>query len=369
MAFAAQKSAAGENGSGIAFDYRGTEVLAAWRYIPFLRWGLVTKIDAVEAFAPVRQLEIIVISVGALIVLIGVFVALAISGTVTRPILSLQKGAEAIAAGDLGHRVGTEANDEVGRLARSFDAMTDALVRDIARREKAEESIKALNDDLLHHVRQLEETNKELEAFSYSVSHDLRSPLRSIDGFSLALLEDYADKLDAEGKDYLERVRSATQRMAQLIEDLLKLSRVARLEMKRDRVNLSDIAKNIAGRLAKNHPERSVEFSIADGLIAYGDERLLTVALENLFSNAWKFSEKKPQTVIKFGAIQKDGEPAYFVKDNGAGFDMTYAHKLFNPFQRLHRETEFSGTGIGLATVKVRIESELEKGATVYFTL
>jgi PAS domain S-box-containing protein len=263
--------------------------------------------------------------------------------------------------------------DETGGIIRSV-----GMVHDITERKMAEEEIRNLNEELKHKVAQLESANQELEAFSYSVSHDLRSPLRSIDGFSLALLEDYAGKLDTEGKDYLERVRGATQRMAQLIDDLLKLSRVTRMEMKRDRLDLSALAARIAGKLRNSRPERTAEFIVADDLTAFGDERLLTVALENLFANAWKFAEKKPQTVIEFGATLLDGKAVYFVKDNGAGFDMAYADKLFNPFQRLHQETEFPGTGIGLATVKrivnrhggrVWIEGELEKGATVYFTL
>lgn len=378
IALAAQKAALGETGSGLTYDYHGTQVLAAWRYLPSLRWGLVTKIDTVEAFAPVRQLQTIVISAGTLIVLIGVFTALVVAGTVTRSIYELQKGAEAVAAGDLGHRLGTAARDEIGSLSRSFDAMTEALSRDIARREKAENDIRSLNEDLQHHVRQLEESNRELEAFSYSVSHDLRSPLRSIDGFSLALLEDHSDKLDDEGKEYLARVRAATQRMGQLIDDLLKLSRLARMEMNREQVDLSALAAGVASRLRHNHPERQAEFIITHGLTALGDERLLTVALENLFGNAWKFSEKTPRTVIEFGVTDAGGDPAFFVKDNGAGFDMAYANKLFNPFQRLHHAAEFSGTGIGLATVKriinrhggrVWIEGAVDKGTTVYFTL
>jgi light-regulated signal transduction histidine kinase (bacteriophytochrome) len=256
--------------------------------------------------------------------------------------------------------------------------MTEALARDREGREKAEMEVRKLNDDLRNHVVQLEESNKELDAFSYSVSHDLRSPLRSIDGFSLALLEDYGNKLDSDGRDYLERVRGATQRMSQLIDDLLKLSRIARFEMKRERVDLGSLANTIAQRLRQNHPERSVNFVMADGLIAYGDERLLTIALENLFANAWKFSETRPGTVIELGAILQSGTVVYFVKDNGVGFDMAYADKLFNPFQRLHRQAEFAGTGIGLATVKriinrhrgrVWIESKMNEGTTVFFTL
>jgi signal transduction histidine kinase len=378
LALAAQKAAAGEHGSGIAYDYRGTKVLAAWRFVPLLRWGLVTKIDVSEAFAPVGQLGKYFLIVGAVLLLLGTLSAWALAAAITRPVRALQTGAEAIAAGDLDQQVATGSKDELGRLASAFDAMTESLARDRAGREKAEAEVRKLNEDLRHHVRQLEESNRELDAFSYSVSHDLRSPLRGIDGFSLALLEDQADKLDAGGRDYLDRIRSATQRMSQLIDDLLKLSRVARFEMKPERVDLSALAAGMAAHLQQNHPGRSAEFIIAEHLIAYGDERLLTVVLENLFANAWKFSEKTPRSMIEFGAELRSDEAVYFVKDNGAGFDMAYADKLFNPFQRLHTVSEFSGTGIGLATVKriisrhggrVWIASEKGKGTTVYFTL
>jgi signal transduction histidine kinase len=374
----AQKAAQGETGSGLTSDYGGTEVLAAWRYIPSLRWGLVTKINAAEAFAPVTQLKIIIITVGIFMVLAGVLAAVAISRSVTRPIQALQQGAEAVAAGDLRQRVGTKAQDEIGRLSRSFDSMTEALARDLAHREKTEEEIKKLNEDLKHHVRQLEESNKELEAFSYSVSHDLRSPLRSIVGFSQALLEDHAAKLDSEGRNFLDRIIAATTRMGRLIDDLLKMSRVSRHAMTREQVDLSALARNITGRLRDSQPERDAEFIVADGLKAYGDERLLGVMLENLLANAWKFSENTPRTVVEFGVTRLQDLPAFFVRDNGAGFDMAYVDKLFNPFQRLHRDSEFCGTGIGLATVKrivnrhggrVWIEGEVGKGTTVYFTL
>ena len=378
VAHPAQMAARGEDGSGITRDYQGTEVLAAWRYIPFLRWGLVTKITADEAFAPIAQLRTFFMAAGFFVVALGAIAALAISKTITGPLRSLQEGAEAIAGGDLDRHVGTNARDEVGQLSRAFDVMTDALVHDITERKYAEEKIKKLNEDLEHHVAQLVQSNKELEAFSYSVSHDLRSPLRGIDGFSLALLEDYAHKFDDTGRDYLERIRLASQRMAQLIDDLLNLSRITRREMKRERVDLSRIAQDIADRLKKNHPERTVEFVVSGGLTAYGDERLLRIALENLFGNAWKFTGAHQQGRIEFGSAQPDGRAAFFLKDDGAGFDMTYVDKLFGPFQRLHASSDFPGTGIGLATVqriihrhggRVWIEGEVEKGATVYFTL
>ncbi len=376
--YAAQKATLGENGSGIAIDYAEREVLAAWRYLPSLRWGLVVKIETSETFAPVRQLRTIVITVGILTLLFGVFGALSIAKTVTGPVEVLQQGAEAIALGDLSHRVGTDAHDEIGRLSRSFDMMTEALVRDIERRNTAEEEIRKLNQNLQRHVQLLEESNRELEAFSYSVSHDLRSPLRSVVGFSQALVEDYADKLDSGGKDSFGRIIAATKRMGQLIDDLLNLSRISRTEMNRKRVNLSTMAAAISGRFRESQPERQVEFVIAEGLIVHGDEHLLNVALENLLGNAWKFTGNQASAVIEFGTATCGGSEAFFVRDNGSGFDMVYVEKLFNPFQRLHTTTEFPGTGIGLATVKriinrhggrVWIEGECNKGTTVYFTV
>jgi len=219
--------------------------------------------------------------------------------------------------------------------------------------------------------------NEELEAFAYSVSHDLRAPLRGIDGFSQVLLEDYPDKLDEQGKDYLQRVRTASQRMAQLIDDMLSLSRVTRSEMQRTTVDLSELAEMIAMELKESQPERQVEFTVAKGLTANGDARLIRVLLENLLDNAWKFTNKHPNARIEFGVTQHEGKQAYFVRDDGIGFDMTYADKLFGAFQRLHSTDEFSGTGIGLATVQriihrhggsVWAEGTVGQGATFYFT-
>ncbi|MBI2519101.1 MAG: hypothetical protein HYV97_01730 [Bdellovibrio sp.] len=224
----------------------------------------------------------------------------------------------------------------------------------------------------------LESVNKELEAFSYSVSHDLRAPLRGLDGFSQALLEDYKDKLDNRGKEYLGYVRSSSQQMAQLIDDLLNLSRMTRSELHREKVNLSEIVQSITETLIKTNPERDVEFRIADSLMAFVDRRLIKIAFENLLGNAWKFTSKRKHTIIEFGSCEHEGGRAFFIRDNGAGFDMAYASKLFGAFQRLHAATEYPGTGIGLATVrriinrhggKIWAEGFVDQGATFYFTL
>jgi PAS domain S-box-containing protein len=253
-----------------------------------------------------------------------------------------------------------------------------AIIRDITRRKRAEEKIKTLNDDLKRRSAELEAANKELKTFAYSVSHDLRSPLRAIDGFSNALVNNCWEKLDPRSKNDLQRVRAASQRMGQLIDDMLALSRVTRSEMRCTAVDLSALAESILTELQKNQPERKVEFFIAPKLVVNADSNLLRIALENLLGNAWKFTAKRPKAQIELGLTSHDGKQAYFVRDDGAGFDMAYAGKLFGAFQRLHRVAEFEGTGIGLATVQriihrhggvVWAEGAVEKGATFYFTL
>jgi PAS domain S-box-containing protein len=257
-----------------------------------------------------------------------------------------------------------------------------SAVMDVTGQREAEKEIKKLNESLERRVRErtdeLQASNRELESFAYSVSHDLRAPLRIIDGFSHALLEDYDDKLDVQGKDYLRRVRASTQMMALLIDDMLKLSRITRTEMNIEKVNLTRIARSVIDELQKSQPERLINIKIADGLEDTADARLMRVALENLLGNAWKFTGKQAEAVIEFGATKEGERKVYFIRDNGAGFDMAYVDKLFAPFQRLHTMEEYPGTGIGLATVrriiqrhggKAWAEGQAGKGATFYFSL
>ena len=264
--------------------------------------------------------------------------------------------------------------DEINNLARSLHDYQLRL-------NVTQNNLLQLNNELEERVRartsELQTINKELEAFSYSVSHDLRAPLRSIDGFSQAIIDDYGERLDDMGKDYLRRVRSSAQHMAALIDDLLKLSRIARIELNKSLVNLSQLAHTKLQQLQEQDSQRSVVINIADNIYAEGDEQLLNILIDNLLSNAWKYSSKTIDPVIEFGCQELNSDRIYYVKDNGAGFDTKYVGKIFQVFQRLHGN-EYEGTGIGLATVsriidrhngRIWAESEPNKGATFFFSL
>jgi signal transduction histidine kinase len=365
--------------------------------------------------ASVRQTLFVVIGVAGAILAIGVALGYVLISRFVTPIKALTAGAASMQLeagtgsgqnekealyGALGRYLETpvrpHSTDEIGDLTSAFNAMAGRLhdlIGDLrqshrtleavsAQRQQAEEEVRGLNATLEQQVRdrtsQLEAANRELESFSYSVSHDLRAPLRGLDGFSRALLEDYDNVLDEEGRDYLRRIRAASQHMGCLIDDILNLARVSRSELHRAPIDLSGLAASVADDLRRSDPSRNVTFVIAPNLRATGDPRLLRILLENLLHNACKFSSTRPAATIECGQSVQDGSTAYFVRDNGVGFDMAYAHKLFGAFQRLHTEAEFPGTGVGLATVqrivnrhggRVWAESEIGRGATFSFTL
>ena len=255
---------------------------------------------------------------------------------------------------------------------------TELLRRQARLLQESEQAAHELADARAELVRDLEHKNRELESFSYAVSHDLRAPLRRIESFGRAIQESQGERLDDDGRRYLERVREASRQMSQLIDDVLHLSRVTRAEIREHEVDLSALVSLLLDRMREAEPARSVEVRVRPGITVTGDGQLLRVAIENLLENAWKFTGREPAARIEFGMTNVAGEPTYFVRDNGAGFDMAYAERLFGPFQRLHLASEFPGTGIGLATVqriihrhggRVWAEGMLGQGATFHFTI
>jgi signal transduction histidine kinase len=315
-----------------------------------------------------------------LIVLMVSMVAIALSSKaqafISAPLLTLAQTANTINRfKDYSLRARTDRQDELGQLVQAFNGMLDTIELQNRALLHANEH---LEDEVEARTTELRATNRELEAFTYSVSHDLRSPLRSVDGFSAALLEDCGEKLDGVGKEYIGRIRAASQRMGNLIDSLLHLSRVSRQDMKLSSVDLAQMAQEIFENLRAGNPERQVEFVCPERLMANGDRDLLRIVLENLLGNAWKYSGKTDSARVELSAYDRNGEMVYCVRDNGAGFDMKYVDKLFGPFQRLHRDQEFEGLGIGLATVarivhrhggEIWAEAQIDKGAAFYFTL
>jgi signal transduction histidine kinase len=300
----------------------------------------------------------------ALIAMIKIGGSWFIHRDVLAPVARLQHAAQQVAAGNWSFEFGGGGADEIGQLTRSLGSMTQALRNSLGQVERSNQELAALN--------------KELEAFSYSVSHDLRGPLRSMDGFSLVLLEDYGDKLDAEGKDALGRIRAASQRMGGLIDDLLRLSQVTRAKLKLKRVDLSGMAQAVAASLQGDRSGRNVEWAIEGGMTITADAELMRILMQNLLQNAWKFTGKTEKAAIRVGTLERDSRKVCFVADNGVGFDMAYADRLFGAFQRLHHAADFPGTGIGLAIVQrvihrhngeIWAQAKEGQGATFFFTI
>ncbi|MHB8709170.1 MAG: sensor histidine kinase [Desulfuromonadales bacterium] len=278
---------------------------------------------------------------------------------VGKGIANLQLGAAAIGAGDFRHVIPVAGEDEFAEVARAFNRMSGALAEsraaleeEVAARKRNAERIEQLNRELSANVSQLLGANQELDAFAYAVSHDLRAPLRAMAGFSQALLEDFADKLDGEARDYLDEIIIGSRHMGQLIDGLLTLSRSTRGELRHDPVDVSAMAERIRRELELPQPKRRVTWHIEPGLCATGDERMIEIVMRNLLDNAWKYTAGNTEPVIRVSAEMEGSQRFFCVADNGAGFDMAHAGKLFQPFQRLHRQDEFPGIGIGLATVQ-----------------
>jgi signal transduction histidine kinase len=327
------------------------------------------------------------LGIAGLVALAALLVAYGVSRwlqrAVTRPLAAIAQAAKEVSdKGNYSVRVDRLGDDEVGYLAGTFNHMLAEIETSTRELKRSNAEVLRLNAELEQRVAertsQLEYTNRELEAFCYSVSHDLRAPLRSIDGFSQALIEDFPREVPEEAQRYLGRIRSATQRMAQLIEDLLNLSRVSRGELQRQEIDVAEIARHVVAELQQRDPGRRVAVTVWDGMHANADGRLVRTALENLVGNAWKFTAKCDAPRIEIGVLADGARATFFVRDNGAGFDMAFADKLFGAFQRLHSVNEYAGTGIGLATVqrivhrhggRVWADAKPGKGAVFYFTL
>jgi signal transduction histidine kinase len=348
------------------------------------RLGTLYLVSDTKAVSDTLRLSGLIALVMVGIALLAAYLlAAALQGRISRPILALANAAAAVSERqDYSVRVPPVGRDELGVLTDGFNQMLGRIeeqertLRGYA--TELEQRVAERTQELERRAAELQAANSELDAFAYSVSHDLRAPLRSIDGFSQVLLEDYAARLDDPGRDSLHRVRAASQRMATLIDDLLKLARVTRAEMRTEPVDLSSMARDIVIDIRRAAPDRQVDFAITSDLQTQGDSRLLRVALDNLLRNSWKYTGKQPKPRVEFTAIEENGDRVFVIKDNGAGFDMQYADKLFGVFQRLHSAAEFEGTGVGLATVRriinrhggrIWAEGAVDQGATFFFTL
>jgi signal transduction histidine kinase len=360
----------------------GTRWLGASDAIEGTPWHIRVEFPDHVVFAQTKGLLRNTILIGLLVTGLGAIGGWVIGRRLMGPLRVLTQAAAKVADGTAPAHVPLERNDEIGELATAFNTMAARVAEG---RQHLETRVAERTNELARALEQLEEdakqlarSNRELEAFSYTISHDLRAPLRSIDGFSDALLSDYADRLDETGKGYLTRVRRAATRMGQLIDDLLELARVSRVELITSPVALDALATRLVRDLRERDPRRAVDVLIQADTPAQGDARLLALVLQNLLENAWKFTSRRANARIEFG-VSGEGPPAtYFVRDNGVGFDMAHSAKLFGIFQRLHSVDEFPGTGVGLAIVqriierhggRIWVEAKPDDGATFFFTL
>jgi len=367
-----QAGLSGKDGVAFYNDYRNVPVIGAYKWLPEYNMCLITEVDQSEAYAPINSMAMTMLSIVSLLALIVVAAGFFLARTITQPLARLVAGAAEIGRyGHLDRKVGTEDKDEIGELSRAFDRMAMEL-------KMTTVSIDELELRIHERTAQLEAANRELEAFSYSVSHDLRAPLRAIDGYTRILLEDYRPLLDDEGKRICSVISEGAHKMSDLIDDLLTFSRLGRSALNPSNIDMEAMARAVFQELTTGQSLKRIDFELDSVPPAMGDPALLRQVWANLLSNSIKFSQKKKRAVIKVRGEKTEIETVYSVQDNGVGFDMQYVNKLFGVFQRLHSVKDFEGNGVGLALVqrvihrhggRVWAEGETGKGATFYFTL
>jgi signal transduction histidine kinase len=367
-----QAGLAGNDGVAFYNDYRNVPVIGAYKWLPEYNMCLITEVDQAEAYAPVNSMAGTMITIVSVLVLIVLAAGFFLARTITQPLARLVAGAAEIGRhGHLDRKIGTDARDEIGELSRAFDRMGMEL-------KQTTVSIDELEQRIHERTAQLEAANRELEAFSYSVSHDLRAPLRAIDGYTRILLEDYQPMLDDEGKRICAVISEGAHKMSDLIDDLLTFSRLGRAALNPSDIDMEAMARSVFQELTTAQSRKRIDFQVETLPPVPGDPALLRQVWVNLLSNSIKFSQKKKRAVIRVRGERSDNEIRYTVQDNGVGFDMQYVDKLFGVFQRLHSVKDFEGNGVGLALVqrvihrhggRVWAEGEIDKGATFYFTL
>ncbi|MBU2102041.1 MAG: HAMP domain-containing protein [Candidatus Omnitrophica bacterium] len=364
----------GKQGAGLSTDYRGRSVLAVWRPLPTFRLGMIVKIDAKEVFTAAEKLRNSLIRISVVLIVVVVIIAIFLARSISRPIKNLTNTSKIISGGELSARVNINTKDEIGELAVSFNQMTDKLL-------EAKANVEKKNKEIEEQKRLLEESSKELDSFVYTASHDLRAPLRGIEGLVKFIEEDYADKFDTQGNDYLKRIRIGVTRMKQLIDDLLTLSRISRIKNPFEDVAMGELVSSVISRVEFDITQHNIELAVARNMPAVRCDRIkMQEVFFNLISNAIKFSSKNKDVRPKVEVGYHDKSDAYefYVKDNGIGIDKKHHNEIFGIFKRLHTQEEYEGTGAGLSIVKriiddhkgqIWLESGLGKGAAFYFTI